>query len=114
GKPGADGCDREEEYAGQEDLAAADQVTHAPGQEQESAEGDQVRVDHPGEVGLAEAEVALDVRQRDVHDGRVEHDHQLAKADHDQGHPPSKIRVHEYLQTNGPENPETPTITESG
>ena len=32
-------------------------------------------------LALAEAEVGLDVRQRDVHDGAVEHDHQLGAAD---------------------------------
>src|SRR5207302_4849925 len=95
--------DREEKYDSQEYPAPTDQVSHAPDQEHESSDSYQVRGDHPRDADLDEEEVTLDVRQRDVHDGRVEHDHQLAKTDHDQGHPPSKIRVHEYLQTNGPD-----------
>ena len=51
----------------------------APGEQQEAGERDQVGVDHPGEAGLGEVQVALDRRQRDVDDRRVEHDHQLAR-----------------------------------
>ena len=37
-----------------------DQVPEAAGQEQEAAEGDEVGVHDPGQVGLAEVQVALD------------------------------------------------------
>ena len=49
---------------------------------------ERVAVDHPLQVRGAEAEVGLDRRQRDVHDGRVEHDHELREA-HDHEHEPA-------------------------
>jgi hypothetical protein len=79
-----DGEDREAE---QEDAPPADQVAEPAGQQQQSAEGDQVGVDHPRERRLREAEVALDRRQRDVHDRGVEDDHQHPDAQHDEREP---------------------------
>ena len=64
---------------GEEDVAAAEQVAEPPGQQQQAAEGDQVGVDDPGEARLREAEVGLDRGQGDVHDRRVEDDHQHAR-----------------------------------
>ena len=77
----------EDGEADQEDPPLADQVAEAPGQQQQAAERDQVGVDHPGEVALREAEVVLDRGQRDVHDRRVDHDHQHGGAEHIQRHP---------------------------
>ena len=102
GEPAAHRCNREEEDSRQEDLAASDQVTEPPGHEQEAPVGDQVAVDHPGQAGLGKTKVSLHVRQRHVHDRGVEHDHELPEADHDQGQPPSEIRVHNRLQTTEP------------
>ena len=68
--------------ADQEDSPLADQVAEPAGEQQQAAERDQVGVDDPGEVALGEAEVVLDRRQRDVHDRRVEDDHQHARAEH--------------------------------
>src|SRR5204863_1925531 len=85
---------REHREAHQEDPAARDEVTQPPGEQQEAAEGDEVRVDHPGQAGLREPEVGLDRGQRDVHHGRIEHDHQYADAEHQQCYPAST--VHRY------------------
>ena len=52
----------------EEDPPLADEVAEPPGEQQQAAERDQVRVDDPGEVALREAEVVLDRGQRDVHD----------------------------------------------
>src|SRR6266851_5014006 len=57
--------------------------------QQEASVADQVGVDDPGQVRLAETEVHLDPGQGDVDDRRVEHDHELPEAHDDQGHPPS-------------------------
>ena len=81
----------EEDDPAQEDLLAADQVARPPRQQHEAAVGDEVGVDDPGQVGLAEVQVPLDRRQGDVHDRRVEHDHQLAEADDDEGDPAPPI-----------------------
>ena len=53
----------------------------APAEQQEAAEDQRVGVQHPGEALLREAEVALDRRQRDVDDGRVQDDHELRHRD---------------------------------
>jgi hypothetical protein len=58
------------------------QVAEAASEEQKPAEGEQVAVDDPGERGLREAEAVTDRRERDVHDRRVEHDHQRPQAKH--------------------------------
>ena len=72
---------------GHEQPPLTEQVTEPAAQQQEAAEGQQVRVDDPGERRLGEAEVGSDGRERDVHDRRVEHDHQVAEAQHDQRRP---------------------------
>ena len=80
--PQATEATRERHDAAQEDPLVAEQVAEPAGQQQEAAERQQVGVDDPGQRRLGEAEVGLDRRQRDVHDARVEHDHQVAQAQH--------------------------------
>ena len=63
-------------------CAAAEEVAHAAGQEQQPAERDQVGVHDPRQAGLGEPEVGLDGRKSDVHDGPVEDDHQHPHAEH--------------------------------
>ncbi len=75
---------REHEDAGHEHAAAAVDVAEPSAQQQQAAEGERVRRDHPLEAGPAEAERPLHVRQGDVHDGGVQHDHELGGGDHDQ------------------------------
>jgi hypothetical protein len=79
--------DREDGEADDEDAALAEQVTEPARQEQEAAEGNQVGVDHPGQVGLREVQVVLDRGQGDVHDRRVEDDHQHPRAEDVEGEP---------------------------
>ena len=72
GRPGEaaeGGAEGEERDAGHEDAAAAEQVGQAAAEEEEAAEDDRVGGDHPLQAGLGEAEVVLDRRERDVHDG---------------------------------------------
>ena len=59
-----------------------EQVADPPREQQQTAEGDQVGVDDPGEVALGEAEAVLDRGQGDVDDRRVEDDHQHPRAEH--------------------------------
>ena len=51
-----------------------------------AAEGEQVGVEHPGELAPGEAEALLDVGQGDVDDGGVEDDHELGREDDEQEH----------------------------
>src|SRR6185312_4323253 len=76
-----------------EQRAPAEQVGGASAEQQEAAEEQRVGVHHPGERRVGEAEVGLDGGQRDVHDRRVEHDHELAEADDDQREPGIEVRV---------------------
>jgi hypothetical protein len=80
----------EHRQAGEEHVPAADQVAEPPSQQEQPAEGDQVRVDDPGEARLREPEVVLDRRQRDRDDRPVEDDHQHAGAEHDK-RPPARV-----------------------
>ena len=61
---------------------AAEDVARAAAEQQEAAERQRVPVQHPGQAGGGEVQGVLDVRQRDVHDGGVEDDHELG-AEHD-------------------------------
>jgi hypothetical protein len=83
--------------AAEEDLLAPDQVAEAPGQEQEAAERQQIGVDDPRQVGLAEAEIVLDGGERDVHDRRVHGDHQLAQT-HDKDGDPAPPRSRDGIR----------------
>jgi len=87
GQAARDGRGGEGGDAGEEHPAVPEQVAEPAAQQQEPAEGEQVGVDHPGQARLGEAEVLTDRRQRDVHDRRVEHDHQVAQAEHAEGEP---------------------------
>jgi hypothetical protein len=78
---------REDREPDHEHAPAAEQVAEPAGQQEQPAERDQVGVHDPREARLREAEIALDRRQRDVHDRRVEHDHEHADAQHDQRDP---------------------------
>ena len=72
-------------------AAAAEEVAETTGQEEQAAEGDQVGVDDPGQVGLAHVEVGLDGGEGDGDDGRVEDDHELSEADDGERQPAAPI-----------------------
>src|SRR5439155_1160373 len=50
-------------------------------EKEEAAERQQVGIDDPRERGLREAKILPDRRKRDVHDRRVEDDHQIPEAE---------------------------------
>jgi trans-2,3-dihydro-3-hydroxyanthranilate isomerase len=65
-------------------TAASDQVAEPAGEQEQAPIGDQIAVEDPGEIRLAEVEVALDRGQRDVDDRRIDDAHQLPEADDDE------------------------------
>ncbi len=71
------GADGEHGRAGHEHAAPAEQVRGTTRQQQQSAEREDVGVDHPGQTGRAESEVGLDGRKGHVDDRGVEHDDEL-------------------------------------
>ena len=74
------GCEREQGDAEQEQPAMPIQIAQSSAEQQEAAERDHVCIDHPDQRGLGKAEIVTDRWQGDIHDGRVEHDHQHAGA----------------------------------
>ena len=94
--------EREQGDARDEDPAPSEQVAHPPAEQQQAAEGERVGVDDPLQVRPGEVQRVLDVRQRDVDDGRVEHDHQLrGRDDHEREpeppRPPPACRTSRWL-----------------
>ena len=71
----------EADQADEEDRLAAEQVGYAAAEQQQAAERQGVGGDDPLPVVVGEAEVLLRGGQRDVHDGRVQDDHELGEAD---------------------------------
>ena len=72
----------EDDESDEEEPLPSQKVARASAEQQEAGEDERVRVDHPLQARLVlEAERRLDVRQGDVHDRRVEDDHELREAD---------------------------------
>ena len=91
GQAAEEGGADEDRQPDHEDAPATDQVTEAPGEQKQTAEGDQVGVYDPREARLREPEVALDRRQRHVDDRLVEDDHQHPDAENHQGDPATAV-----------------------
>ncbi len=85
--------DREAAGADDEHPLAADDVGDAPAEQQQRPERQRVGGDDPLAGAVGEAEIGLRGRQRDVHDGRVEHDHELRDAEDGEDPPaPAVVR----------------------
>ena len=80
-EPAGQRGEREDRDAHDEDEPASVRVGELAADEHEGGEGERVAGDDPLELGQLHAEVALDRRQRDVHDGVVEHDHEQPERD---------------------------------
>ena len=72
---------REEHETGHEHAPAAEHVGQAAAEQQEAAEEDRVGAEHPLQTLDGEVQIGPDRRQRHVHDGDVQHDHELGHAD---------------------------------
>jgi hypothetical protein len=74
--------------AGQERDLPAEQVGQPAAGQQQAAERQRVRGDHPLPLHRGETQRPLRGRQRDVHHRQVEDHHELRQADHAQDEPP--------------------------
>jgi hypothetical protein len=81
----------ERDQAGEEHALAAGEIAEPSREQEQTPERHQERVDDPGEVGLAEVEVALNRGQRDIHDRDVEHDHELRQAHDHESRPATAV-----------------------
>lgn len=85
------GGQREADQTDDEGALAPPEVGDPAAEEEKSTEGEGVGGDDPLLVAVGYAEVGLGGGQRDVHDGRVEDDHQLGERDEGQGFPATRI-----------------------
>jgi hypothetical protein len=85
------GRHREADQAADEGPLAAEQITELAAQQQQGAERQRVRGDDPLPRVVGEAEVGLGAGERDVHDRRVEHDHQLRDGDDPEDQPAALV-----------------------
>jgi hypothetical protein len=76
----------EDGQPGQENPASPEQVGQPPPEQKEPSEHEAVGDDDPLQGALADAEVTLDRRERHIHDGDVEDDHELRGARQRQDH----------------------------
>ena len=74
-----------------EGALAAPEVGEAAAEQQQAAEGERVGGDDPLALAVGEAEVGLRGGEGDVHDGGVEHHHQLGEADDGERHPVTAV-----------------------
>ncbi len=81
-KPAQQGRQAEERDAGEEHPSPAEEIAASPAEQEQPPEGEDVGVDDPDQTGRGEAEGALHRRERDVHDGEIEHHHELGRGDH--------------------------------
>ena len=80
-KPHASDDEREDGEADDEDLAPPEEVGELAAGDQQRCEDERVGGDDPFELRDRDVQVLLDRRQRDVHDGVVQHDHEEAEGD---------------------------------
>jgi len=87
GESAEKGGPNEDGESGEVHALAPEKVAESAGQQEQPAERDEVRVDHPREPRLREPEVTLNRRECDVHDRHVDDDQQEPGAEHDQREP---------------------------
>jgi hypothetical protein len=82
---------REDRETDDEDEPPSIPVGELPARQHQRGERERVAGDDPLQLRQADAEVALDRRERDVHDRVVEHDHEQAEGDRDQRPPLARL-----------------------
>jgi len=91
GRPTGRGGDREADEAGEERPLAAEEIGDPAAEQEERAEGERVGRDHPLTTVVREAQRLLRRGQGDVHDGRVEDDHELGDPQHSEDEPAAVV-----------------------
>jgi len=84
GQPGGQRRQAEHGKPGDQHAPAAEQVAEAPPEQEKAPEGEDVAAGHPLQVLLGEVQAALDRRQRDVDDRRVDDAEELHGAQQQQ------------------------------
>ncbi len=87
GDAAAHGANREQDQAGDEEIAAAEGLGDPARRAKDDGIGDEIGRHHPGRLIGPHRKAARDVAQRDIRDGGVEHLHERRDRDHDGDHP---------------------------
>jgi hypothetical protein len=95
-KAGRERRAREDQQASGEDAPSTEAIGKRTRGEHECRERERVSIDHPLQVGEAGVQVLLDRRQRGVHHGDVEQEHERRHADREQC-PPFALHIR-FLQ----------------
>ncbi len=85
--------DRETHQPDDERPLTPHQVGDPPTQQQQPAERERVRRDHPLPVGIRHVQLPLRRRQGDIDDRGIQHHHQLGHGNDDKSPPPPRIRL---------------------
>jgi len=92
GSPAGGRRRREQGHPEQKQLPPAEDVGHPTAQQEQPTGRQHIAVDYPGQSGSRKAEVMLDARQRHVHHGHIEDEHELDEPQHRQCFPPARVR----------------------
>ena len=95
-------CTGEADQAGDEGPLAPEQITELAAEQQQAAKGERIGRDDPLPAVGGETEVPLRRRQRDVHDRRVQHDHQLGDAEQGEDRPAVWLRSRHHAHSRRP------------
>ena len=102
GEAGGERAGGQDGPAGGEDPAGAEQVGQPAAEQQQAAEGDDVGVEDPATAVGGEAEVGLDLGQRDADDRGVHDDHELGERDERERRPAPRVcGLHEGVPFSG-------------
>jgi len=85
------GRDREARQAADERPLAAEDVADLAAEQEHAAEGERIAGDDPLALVVGEAEGLLGRGQGNVHDGGVQHDHELGDAEDREDQPPAVV-----------------------
>ena len=83
----------EEHEADDKHALATEAIAELAAEQNQRRKHEDVRVDDPLQAALRRVQILLDRRQRDVHDGVVEHDHEQREAHRKQRQPHAAIAV---------------------
>ena len=87
------GGGREPGQPGHEGRLAADQVGQPPAEQQQAPERQRVRGHDPLPIGVGEPQRVLGRRQREIHHGHIEDDHERGSADGGEDQPPPWVGI---------------------
>ena len=101
-KPAKQRARHENHCAEKEHPTPPEDVRCATGDQQQTTEGEEVRVQDPGGADGGEVEVRGDRRERDVQDARVEHHHELRRHQGEKERRVGVLRMCSHLSDRAP------------